>query len=263
MPLNHKAVIQHARLRQSQVPNDVCQRNTTDDSTGTRSQAPAQRHRIDNVHIRRRGEGPLSRTPQDIERDAGDQVVLRIQADFSSGIAFVGKHTVEGLPGRGGIVCDVDLEVDAQCEADDIEPGANVGGRARDFDDRGHDCNSNLLFVLGWTVDLDVDFLVEVEDFWSAVRLRRGNSSSRECALSGGPLELKFSLRVRRGAVQGHPPVGLRTCNFAFRLPSRTESRRLPCSAPEQRDRCPAPVVSLYRGVVRTCPPYPRSTGAP
>ena len=86
------------------------------------------------MHMCLDGEGSLVVASQDVEGHSGDEVNLRVERDIVRTLAltFVCDSAIERL-GRSflaAIDSDVELEVDAQGQADHVEARANVGTRA-------------------------------------------------------------------------------------------------------------------------------------
>lgn len=85
------------------------------------------------------GEFPLAVALEDVEGNTGNKIGLGIEADFLLALAFVGNTATERVDLLGsGFGGDVQLEVDREGEADNVEAGADVGGRARNLDDARH-----------------------------------------------------------------------------------------------------------------------------
>lgn len=129
-----------------QLAQLTAQKDTSHHSRAGASQPSAQRDRVLDVDVRLDGECALVVAAQDVEGDAGEQVALRVEADVRAALALalVGDAAVEGLLGArlGAIDGDVQLEVDRQGEADDVEARANVGAGARCLDSEGlHGCS--------------------------------------------------------------------------------------------------------------------------
>ena len=78
-----------------------------------------------------RGKSALAVTPQDIKRDAGDEVDFGIEADVLSTTAFIFARygAVQWKFGRAVCRLDRDLqfEVKRQCEAQYVESRPNIG----------------------------------------------------------------------------------------------------------------------------------------
>lgn len=90
------------------------------------------------MDVRLDGEAALIVASQDVERDPGDEVVLRIQANIVGAftLALVRHSAVERVFGLclGAINRDMQLEIHGEGKANDVEAGANVGAGARRLD---------------------------------------------------------------------------------------------------------------------------------
>lgn len=87
------------------------------------------------------GKRALVVASQNVERNAGDEVALRVEADVGGAfaLALIGQLAVERVLGGlfRAVDCDVELEVYGEGEANDIEAGADVGARAGRLDGEG------------------------------------------------------------------------------------------------------------------------------
>jgi len=135
MSLNHQTVVEQAVVVEVvQAADLLAQQHAGHDGGAGASQATAQGDRVLDVDVGLDGEGALVMASQHIQRDPGDEVDLGVEADVVLALALVGDAAVQRLGGRGlgAVDGDVQLEVDGEGEADDIEAGADVGaGRGR------------------------------------------------------------------------------------------------------------------------------------
>jgi hypothetical protein len=139
--LDHEAEVEEAVEVEVEVADLAAEHDTGDDGRTRAAEAAAQGDGVLDVYVRLDGEHALAVAAQDVQRHAGDEVDGRVEADVSGALALalVGDAAVERLRGRGlgPVDGDVQLEVDGQGEADDIEAGADVGRRRRRLDDEG------------------------------------------------------------------------------------------------------------------------------
>lgn len=127
---NHQAIVKQAVIVQLLEPTALLAEQHTGHNSRTRgSQATAQRNGVDNVDVRLDGEAALVVAAEDVEGHAGQQVDVRVEADFTGALSFVGDSAVERVRRRrlGAVNGDVQLEVHGQREANHVEARANVG----------------------------------------------------------------------------------------------------------------------------------------
>lgn len=98
------------------------------------------------MDVRLDGEAALVVASQHVERNPGDEVVLRIQANIVGALtlALVRHPAVERVfgPGLGAINRDMQLEIHGERKANDVEAGADVGAGAGRLDHEGLHCGS-------------------------------------------------------------------------------------------------------------------------
>lgn len=91
------------------------------------------------MNVRLGRESSLVVASQYVERDSGDEIALRVEAHIVAACALtlVCDPAVERLlrGALGAVDGDVQLQVDIEGEADDIEAGADVGAGAGCSDD--------------------------------------------------------------------------------------------------------------------------------
>jgi hypothetical protein len=93
------------------------------------------------MDVRLDGEAALVVASQHVERNPGDEVVLRIQANILGALtlALVRHPAVERVfgPGLGAINRDMQLEIHGEGKANDVEARTNVGAGAGRLDHEG------------------------------------------------------------------------------------------------------------------------------
>lgn len=140
---NHETIVKETIVGQMRKTAHLLPKHHTSNNSSPRApQAATQRNGVLDVDMRLDGEGALVVASQHVERHAGDEVVLRVEVDVAGALALalVRDAAVERLVGRGALGAvdgDMQLEVDGEGEADDVETGADVGARARGLDDKG------------------------------------------------------------------------------------------------------------------------------
>lgn len=121
-----------------QFSSFLSEKDAGHDGSARATKTPAERDRVLDVDVRLDGERALVVASQDVEGDARDEVALRVEADVARvlALALVCDSAVERvLRGRlGAVDGDVQLEVDGQRQANDVEAGANVGAGAGRLD---------------------------------------------------------------------------------------------------------------------------------
>lgn len=121
-----------------QLANFLAQLHASHHSSSRAAQPPPQRNRVLDMDVRLDGEAALVVASQDVERNPGDEVVLRIQANIVGAftLALVRHSAVERVfgPGLGAINRDMQLEVHGEGKANDVEAGPNVGAGAGRLD---------------------------------------------------------------------------------------------------------------------------------
>lgn len=108
------------------------------------------------MDVRLDGEAALVVTSQHVERNPGDEVVLRIQANIVGALtlAFVRHSAVERVfgPGLGAINRDMQLEIHGERKANDVEAGPDVCAGAGRLDHERLHPDSFLRIRPSWLV---------------------------------------------------------------------------------------------------------------
>ena len=152
---NHEAKVKQPILIQLGQPTNLLpQQNPRDDSGPATPQTPTQRYRILDVDMCLEGKLALVMASEDVERDAGEEVIGRVERNVVAvfALALVRQPAVVRVLGCRfrSVDGDVELEVDCEGEADHVEARADVGGGAGDFEDKGvHRGGSGVFSAVG------------------------------------------------------------------------------------------------------------------
>ena len=137
MPLHHQDMIQQPTLGQTQLAHLICQDRAAHNGTRAAAESTAERDTVHNLDSGGGREGALARASQDVERNASDEIDFWVEADLAGAGAFVFDLAVERLCGERGVDCDVELEINVEGEADNVEAAADVGAGAGHANDKG------------------------------------------------------------------------------------------------------------------------------
>lgn len=127
MPFNHEGIVLDAFLRQVEVSEGVSEQDASDDGRCGRSHSASEWDLVvDLDRDVRGGEGQPVRE-EDVERDAGDQVLVRVGRGVGGAFAVVREGDLAFRFGARG-ERDAEGQVSREGESEDVETGADVGG---------------------------------------------------------------------------------------------------------------------------------------
>jgi hypothetical protein len=133
MPLDHEGVVLDAGLGELEVSEGVTEEDTGDDSGRGGAHSTSEGNLVVHFNLDDGGREGEVVGEEDVERDAGDEVLVRVEGGV--GGAFAGVGDVDGgVGGGGGGEGHLEREVTGEGESENVETGSDVGGRGRDTD---------------------------------------------------------------------------------------------------------------------------------
>lgn len=132
MTLDHERVVLDALLGQLEVAQCGREEDTRDNRRRRRPESSTEGDLVRDVDADDGGrEGEVVRE-EDVEGDASDQVLVRIQGCFSGALSDVAEEHLRLCRWREG---HAESEVQGEGETQDVESGSDIGGRRRNTDD--------------------------------------------------------------------------------------------------------------------------------
>lgn len=131
--LDHEGIVLDAVLRQLQVAERVPEQDARDDGSGRRAHSSTKGYLVVDLDRDMGGREGQAVREEDVEGDAGDQVLVRVERGVSGALTGVREGDF-ALGFRARRERDAEGEVAREGETEDIKARSDVGRRRRDSD---------------------------------------------------------------------------------------------------------------------------------
>lgn len=130
--LDHECVIEHTRAGKAERAKGIAEEDASDDRGTRRTETAAERDLVVRVDVAEGAwKGAVVIAAEDVQRDAGEEVAVRVEGDLVCAFACVAD--LEG-PTRRRSKLNGEREMEGEGEADHVKAGSDVGRGGRDFD---------------------------------------------------------------------------------------------------------------------------------